>query len=109
MSPTSCFFGTQFVYNPFFLLAGALLFNEKIRQNAALLFGLRAVGILQIFFSQAVLQRTIVYSPAFLEFCLAEKIAVFLCPYNSSAEEVGGLDGFLYGAAQNFKSLFKYS
>jgi hypothetical protein len=26
-----------------------------------------------------------------------------LCPYNPSAEEVGGLDGFLYEAAQNFE------
>jgi hypothetical protein len=29
MPPTSCFFGTGFVLNPFFLLAGALLFDEK--------------------------------------------------------------------------------
>jgi hypothetical protein len=36
------------VKNPFFLLAGALLFDEKIRQSAALFwFGLRDVGILQ--------------------------------------------------------------
>jgi hypothetical protein len=48
MPPTSCFFGTRFVLNPFFLLAGALLFDEKIRQCAALFwFGLRDVGILQ--------------------------------------------------------------
>jgi hypothetical protein len=26
-----------------------------------------------------------------------------LCPYNPSAEEVGGLDGFLYEEAQNFE------
>jgi hypothetical protein len=32
-----------------------------------------------------------------------------LCPYNQSAEDVGGLDGFLYEAAQNFEVLFKYS
>jgi hypothetical protein len=25
-----------------------------------------------------------------------------LCPYNQSAEEVGGLHGFLYEVAQNF-------
>jgi hypothetical protein len=46
-------------------LAGALLFDEKIRQSAALFwFGLRDVGIL---YSQAVIQRTIDVSPAFLE------------------------------------------
>jgi hypothetical protein len=58
-------------------LAGALLFDEKIRQSAALFwFGLRDVGILQIFFSRAVIQRTIVDCPAFLEHGSAEKIAV---------------------------------
>jgi hypothetical protein len=41
---TSCFFGSRFVYNPFFLLAGALLFDEKICQSVALFwFGLRDV------------------------------------------------------------------
>jgi len=58
-------------------LAGALLFDEKIRQRTALFwFGLRDVGILQIFYSQAVIPRKIVGSPAFLEHGLAEKIAV---------------------------------
>jgi hypothetical protein len=58
-------------------LAGALLFDEKIRQSAALFwFGVRDVGYLQIFYSGAVIQRTIVDSPAFLETGLAEKIAV---------------------------------
>jgi hypothetical protein len=61
----------------FFLLAVALLFAEKIRQNAALFwFGLRIVGFLQIIYSQAIMLRTIVESPAFLEHSLAEKIAV---------------------------------
>jgi hypothetical protein len=56
------------------LLAGALLFDEKIRQSAALFwFGLRDVGILYL---QAVIQRTIDVSPAFLERGTAEKIAV---------------------------------
>jgi hypothetical protein len=42
-------------------LAGALLFDEKIRQSAALFwFGLRDVGIL---YSQAITQRTIDVSP----------------------------------------------
>jgi hypothetical protein len=55
-------------------LAGALLFDEKIRQSAALIwFGLRDVGIL---YSKAVIQRTIDVSPAFLEHSSAEKIAV---------------------------------
>jgi hypothetical protein len=53
-------------------LAGALLFDEKIRQSAALFwFGLRDVGI---FYSLALIQRTIDVSSAFLEH--AEKIAV---------------------------------
>jgi hypothetical protein len=55
-------------------LAGALLFDEKILQSAALFwFGLRDVGIP---YSQAVLQRTIDVSPAFLEHGFAEKIVV---------------------------------
>jgi hypothetical protein len=44
------------------------LFVEKICQRAALFwFGLRVVGFLQTFYSRAVIQRTIVDSPAFLE------------------------------------------
>jgi hypothetical protein len=55
-------------------LAGALLFDEKIRQSTALFwFGLQDVGIL---YSRALIQRTIDVSPAFLEHGLAEKIAV---------------------------------
>jgi hypothetical protein len=58
-------------------LAVTLLFVEKIRQSAVLFwFGLRIVGFLQIFYSQAVMSRTIVDSPAFLEHGSAEKIAV---------------------------------
>jgi hypothetical protein len=46
-------------------LAVALLFDEKIRQCVALFwFGLQDVGIL---YSQAVIQRTIDVSSAFLE------------------------------------------
>jgi hypothetical protein len=41
-------------------------------------FGFRVVGILQIFYSRAVIQRTIDVSPAFLEHGSAEKIAVRL-------------------------------
>jgi hypothetical protein len=58
-------------------LAVTLLFVEKIRQSAALFwFGLQIVGFLQIFYSQAVIPRTIVDSPAFLEHGSAEKSAV---------------------------------
>ncbi len=56
-------------------MAGALLFDEKVRQSAALFwFGLRDVGILYL---RAVIQRTIDVSPAFLEHGSAEKIAVW--------------------------------
>jgi hypothetical protein len=52
MPRTSCFFSTKGVWNPFFLLAGTLSFDEKILQSAALFwFGLWVVGILQIFYS----------------------------------------------------------
>jgi hypothetical protein len=50
------------------------LFDEKIRQSAALFwFGLWDVGIL---YSLAVIPRTTEVSPAFLEHGWAEKIAV---------------------------------
>jgi hypothetical protein len=65
-------------------------------------FGLDCGGILQMFYSRAVLQRTIVDSSTFLEPGLAEKIAG-LSPNNPSAEEIGGIDGFLYKTAQNFE------
>jgi hypothetical protein len=74
INPTSCLLGSQFAKNPVFQLAGTLLFDEKISQSAALFwFGLRDVGILC---SQAVIQRTIDVSPAFLQHGLAEKIGV---------------------------------
>jgi hypothetical protein len=77
INPTSCLFASLFVWNPFFRFAGALLFDEKIRRSAAPFWlGLRDVGILQIFYSRTVIQRTIVDSTAFLEHGLAEKIAV---------------------------------
>jgi hypothetical protein len=72
-------------------LAGAFLFEEKICQSAALFwFGLRDVGILRIFYSRAVTQRTTVDSPAFLGHGLAGKIAV--CAYTNrdpNKQEVG--------------------
>jgi hypothetical protein len=57
MNPTSCSLGSRYAYYPVFLLAGALIFDEKIRQSAALFwFGLRDFGIL---YSRAVIQRKI--------------------------------------------------
>jgi hypothetical protein len=54
-------------------LAGALSFDEKICQNAALFwFGLRNAGI---FYMQAAIQRTIDVFPAFIEYGLAKQIA----------------------------------
>jgi hypothetical protein len=47
MNPTFCLLVSRFVENPFFLLAVALLFVEKIHQSAPLFwFGLRIVGFL---------------------------------------------------------------
>jgi hypothetical protein len=55
-------------------LAGALLFDEKIRQSSSLFwFRLRNDGILYV---PAAIQRTIDISPAFLEHGSAKKIAV---------------------------------
>jgi hypothetical protein len=54
-------------------LAGALSFDDKICQIAALfLFGLRNDGF---FYMQAAIQRKIDVSPAFMEYGLAKKIA----------------------------------
>jgi hypothetical protein len=57
-------------------------------------FGLQDVGIPQIFYSQAVIQRTIVYS---LSRNFGDQFGekdCGLCPYNLSAKEVGGLEVF---------------
>jgi hypothetical protein len=81
-------------------LAGAFLFYEKIRKSAALFwFGLPDVGILQLFCSRGVLQRRIVNN---LHIFVGGKDCG-LCPYNPSAEEVGGLYGFLYEALKSFQ------
>jgi hypothetical protein len=54
-------------------LAGALLFDEKIRQSAALFrLGLRDDEVLH---SQAAFQKTVDVSPAFMEYSLAKKTA----------------------------------
>jgi hypothetical protein len=45
MNPTSCLFGSRLASNAVFLLAGALSFDGKIRQSAALFwFGMRNDG-----------------------------------------------------------------
>jgi hypothetical protein len=76
-------------------LADALLFNEKIRQSAALFwFELQDVGLL---YSRVIIQRTIDVSPAFLEHGLAEKITVI--------QTRRRLDSFLHEVAQNFELL----
>ncbi len=78
-------------------MAGALLFDEKIRQSPALqYFGLDC-GMMKLITSHP----PIVDSPAFLEPSLVENMAVF-SPYSPSAEEVGEMD-FLYESAQNFE------
>jgi hypothetical protein len=83
-----------------FLPTGALLFDGKIRQSAPLFwFGLQDVGILQIFYSRSVIQRTI--SLAFLRPVWRKRLR--FVPIQSSAEEVGGLEVCLYDAALNFE------
>ncbi len=87
INPTSCLFGSRFVQNPYFQLAGALLFVEKIRQRAVLFwFGLRDVGI---FYSRAVIQSTIVDFPAFLEHGSAKKIVLAHTSRDLNKQEVG--------------------
>jgi hypothetical protein len=87
MYPTSCW------------ITGALLFDEKIQQSAALFwFGLRDVGIL---YSCAVIQRTIDVSPAFLEHCAAEK-SLFEHIMQTVIQTSRRLHSFLHEAAQNF-------
>jgi hypothetical protein len=71
--------GVRFVKNPFFLLVGVCLFDEKIRHRVALFwFGLRDVRVSSNIplTTQAVIQRPIVDFSAFLETSLAEKVAV---------------------------------
>jgi hypothetical protein len=64
---------SQRLQNPVFLLAGALLLDEKIHQSPALFwFGLWNDVILYL---QAATQRPIDVSPAFMEYGLAKKIA----------------------------------
>jgi hypothetical protein len=94
-----CLFGSQFLYlqaiivsvllilssfqccGPSFIfcLDYGILYPRRDRNFAVrklYWFGFRVVGILQTFYSRAVIQRTIVDSPAFFEHGLAEKIVV---------------------------------
>jgi hypothetical protein len=82
MNPTSCLFGSRFVYNPFYLLAGALLFDEKIRQSVGLDCGM--LEFLQLFFSQAVIQKHLLTFPYFWKPVWRKDFV--LCTYNSCAE-----------------------
>ncbi len=80
---------------------------KKICQSAALFwFGLREVGILQIFYPRAVIQRTFVDSRAFLEHGSAEKTAV--CAHTNpdpNKQEVGF--SFVWSSSELW-SLSKY-
>ncbi len=91
------------VYKESFLaMAGALLMGEKIATELHY-FGLDC-GMLEFFkysshepsSKEKLLTFLHSWSPVWREDC-------GLCPYNPSAEEVGGLDRFLYEAAQKFE------
>jgi hypothetical protein len=94
MSKASCFFGTRLVKNLFFILADALLFDEKISQSAAVFW--LDCEMLEFF-------KYSTHEPS------SKELRIYgarlggndcgLCPYNRSAEEVGGSDGVLYEAA----------
>jgi hypothetical protein len=62
---------------------------------------LRNVGIRQIFYLQAIIQRTIVDFSRIFGARFGEK-DLSLCP-NMCAEKVEGLEAFLCEAAQNFE------
>ncbi len=77
MPSTPCFFDTRFVQNPFFLLAGALLYDEKKNPPKC-----------------CINMEQLLTFPTFLETGLVEKIAVS-CTYYQSTGEVGGLEVYL--------------
>jgi hypothetical protein len=86
--------------NPVFLLAGALLFDEKIHQIAALFwFGVRDVEIL---YSQAAIQTINVF-PAFLEHAWFGGKDRGLSTCKPCSKQAGGWIPFLHEAAQNFE------
>jgi hypothetical protein len=86
-------------------LAGALSFDEKIRQSVALFwFRLRNDGILHL---RAEIQRTIDISPAFLEHARFGKKDCGLRTCKPRTEQSGGLEAFLHEVAQNFEVFSK--
>ncbi len=102
MNPTSFLFRSWFAYKPVFLMACALLFDEKIRQSAVLFwFGLRNVGSL---YSQAVIQRTTDVSPAFLEHGSSEKTTVWALANHDPNKQAGGWINFSWGELRTLNS-----
>jgi hypothetical protein len=76
------------------LLAGALLFDEKKTAKGLHCFGLDC-GMLE-FFKYSGLLSCVLGDGFSGKDCR-------LCPFNPSAKEVGGLEVFLYEAAQNLE------
>ncbi len=75
IQPPACSVHGLHIQNPVFLLAGALILDEKTPQSPALFwFGLRNDEFLH---SQAATQRTIDVFRAFMEYGLAKKIAAW--------------------------------
>ncbi len=102
MNPTSCLFRSRFVYNHFFLLAGALLMDEKIGQSTALFwFGLQDVGILQNILLTSCNPKSSCWISRIFGAWFWEKIAV--CAHTNRVLNKQGLDSFLYEAAQIFE------
>jgi hypothetical protein len=88
MNTTSCLFGSRFILNLFFLLAGALSLLKKSTKGLHY-FGLDC-GMLELFKYSYSIQRIIVDFPAFLEHGSVEKITV--CAYTNrdpNKQEVG--------------------
>jgi hypothetical protein len=88
--------GSRFAKNPVFLLAGALLCDEKLHQSAALFwFELGDAGIL---YSGAVIQRII--DPNWRKRSQFEHMQTVI-------QTSRRLESFLHEAAQNFEYLSK--
>jgi hypothetical protein len=84
-------------------LAGALLFDEEIRQSAALFwFGLWYVGILYL---HGVIQRTIDVSPAFLG--TVRRKRSWFEHMQTVIQTSRRLDSFLHEAAQSFELFYQ--
>jgi hypothetical protein len=80
MNLTSCLFGSRFILNPFFLFLAHFYLIKNPPKFCTILVWIAGCWnsslSLQIFYSRAVIQRTIVVSPVFLVHSLAEMIAV---------------------------------